>query len=69
MHFGLDVAVSGLATAIAVVLFVLALRRLLASVPRGGLTYPAPRRVQLIAGWVGLVAFVAGIGLGRAFWP
>lgn len=62
--------VSGLATLLALGLLALAARRLVRVLQAGpeNAALPPRRLPALLAGWIGLVAFAAGMYLGRAFW-
>ena len=64
------VGVSAAATALAVLLLVLAARRLARALAAGPQTTPLPAShvPALLAGWIGLLAFGAGMYLGRTFW-
>jgi hypothetical protein len=66
----IQVAVSAAATAVALGLLALAARRLYAVLRSGpaNIALPPRRLPALLAGWIGLVAFAAGMYLGRTFW-
>lgn len=61
---------SALATLLALALLVLAARRLVRVLQVGPENAPLPpRRVPaFLAGWIGLLAFAAGMYLGRLYW-
>lgn len=70
IHLETGVVVSAIATAVAAALAVLAVRRLAEVLMRGPAVAATVKRVPAwAAGWIGLAAFAAGVGLGRAFWP
>lgn len=61
---------SGLATLLALALLGLAAQRLVRVLQAGPENAPLPPRrlPALLAGWVGLLAFAAGMYLGRQYW-
>lgn len=64
-----EVAVSAAATLLALALLALAARRLVRVLQLGpGAALPPRRLPAVLAGWVGLVAFAAGMYLGRTYW-
>lgn len=64
------VGISAAATLLALALLALAAKRLVRVLQTGPENAPLPpRRVPaLIAGWIALVAFAAGMYLGRSYW-
>ena len=70
MRITLAVAVSALAAVLVIVLLALAVGRLVTTVRqrREGDPGPPPKVPGALVGWIGLVAFGAGMLLGRFFW-
>jgi hypothetical protein len=62
--------ISGGATLLALALLALAGRRLVRVLQAGPDSAPLPPRrlPAILAGWVGLLAFAAGMYLGRTYW-
>lgn len=62
--------VSGLATLLALALLALAARRLVQVLQAGpeSAALPPRRLPALLAGWIALLAFAAGMYLGRLYW-
>jgi len=66
----IEIGASAAATLLALALLALAARRLVRVLQLGaaGASLPPRRLPAFLAGWVGLVAFAAGMYLGRTYW-